>query len=76
MYPNTNIKSSDTIEVEKIAPGVVERESVNQPVQFGVKVVDGLVPIGRGQRELVIGDRGTGKTADCIDAIINKKGGD
>ncbi len=48
-----NIKSSDTIEVEKIAPGVVERESVNQPVQFGVKVVDGLVPIGRGQRELV-----------------------
>tara|TARA_B100000073_G_scaffold2508_1_gene2097 strand:+ start:9988 stop:11493 length:1506 start_codon:yes stop_codon:yes gene_type:complete len=71
-----NIKSSDTIEVEKIAPGVVERESVNQPVQFGVKVVDGLVPIGRGQRELVIGDRGTGKTAVCIDAIINQKGGD
>ena len=71
-----NIKSSDTIEVEKIAPGVVERESVNQPVQFGVKVVDWLVPIGRGQRELVIGDRGTGKTAVCIDAIINQKGGD
>ncbi|MFL2763350.1 MAG: F0F1 ATP synthase subunit alpha [Dehalococcoidia bacterium] len=71
-----NIKSSETIEVEKIAPGVVERESVNQPVQFGVKVVDGLVPIGRGQRELVIGDRGTGKTAVCIDAIINQKGGD
>ncbi len=71
-----NIKSSDTIEVEKIAPGVVERESINKPVQFGVKVVDGLVPIGRGQRELVIGDRGTGKTALCIDAIINQKGGD
>ena len=71
-----NINSSETIEVEKIAPGVVERESVNQPVQFGVKVVDGLVPIGRGQRELVIGDRGTGKTAVCIDAIINQKGGD
>ncbi len=71
-----NMSSSETIEVEKIAPGVVERESVNQPVQFGVKVVDGLVPIGRGQRELVIGDRGTGKTAVCIDAIINQKGGD
>ena len=71
-----SINSSETIEVEKIAPGVVERESVNQPVQFGVKVVDGLVPIGRGQRELVIGDRGTGKTAVCIDAIINQKGGD
>ena len=71
-----SISSSDTIVVEKIAPGVVERQSVSEPVQFGVKVVDGLVPIGRGQRELVIGDRGTGKTAVCIDAIINQKDGD
>ena len=71
-----SIASTETIEVEKIAPGVVERQSVSEPVQFGVKVVDGLVPIGRGQRELVIGDRGTGKTAVCIDAIINQKDGD
>ena len=71
-----SITSTETIEVEKIAPGVVERQSVSEPVQFGVKVVDGLVPIGRGQRELVIGDRGTGKTAVCIDAIINQKDGD
>jgi F-type H+-transporting ATPase subunit alpha len=71
-----SISTSDTMEVEKIAPGVVERQSVSEPVQFGVKVVDGLVPIGRGQRELVIGDRGTGKTAVCLDAIINQKDGD
>ena len=71
-----SISTSDTIEVEKIAPGVVERQSVSEPVQFGVKVIDGLVPIGRGQRELVIGDRGTGKTAVCLDAIINQKDGD
>ena len=71
-----SIASTETIEVEKIAPGVVERQSVSEPVQFGAKVVDGLVPIGRGQRELVIGDRGTGKTAVCIDAIINQKDGD
>ena len=71
-----SIASTETIEVEKIAPGVVERQSVSEPVQVGVKVVDGLVPIGRGQRELVIGDRGTGKTAVCIDAIINQKDGD
>ena len=71
-----SISTSDTMEVEKIAPGVVERQSVSEPVQFGVKVIDGLVPIGRGQRELVIGDRGTGKTAVCLDAIINQKNGD
>ena len=71
-----SISTSDTMEVEKIAPGVVERQSVSEPVQFGVKVIDGLVPIGRGQRELVIGDRGTGKTAVCLDAIINQKDGD
>jgi len=71
-----SIATTETIQVEKIAPGVVERQSVSEPVQFGVKVVDGLVPIGRGQRELVIGDRGTGKTAVCLDAIINQKDGD
>jgi len=62
--------------VEKIAPGVVTRKSVSIPVQFGVKVVDAMVPVGRGQRELIIGDRNTGKTAICLDAIINQKGGD
>jgi F-type H+-transporting ATPase subunit alpha len=60
--------------VEKIAPGVIERQSVDQPVQTGYKSVDAMIPIGRGQRELVIGDRQTGKTALAIDAIINQKG--
>ncbi len=59
--------------VEKIAPGVIERKSVDQPVQTGYKSVDAMIPIGRGQRELVIGDRQTGKTAFAIDAIINQK---
>ncbi len=57
--------------VEKIAPGIIKRKSVSQPVQTGVMAVDAMIPIGRGQRELVIGDRQTGKTAVCIDAIIN-----
>lgn len=60
--------------VEKIAPGVIERQSVDQPVQTGYKSVDSMIPIGRGQRELVIGDRQTGKTALAVDAIINQKG--
>jgi F-type H+-transporting ATPase subunit alpha len=60
--------------IEKIAPGVIERQSVDQPVQTGLKSVDAMVPIGRGQRELIIGDRQTGKTAVAIDAIINQKG--
>jgi len=60
--------------VEKIAPGVIERQSVDQPVQTGYKSVDAMIPIGRGQRELIIGDRQTGKTALAIDAIINQKG--
>ena len=60
--------------IEKIAPGVIERQSVNQPVQTGLKSVDAMVPIGRGQRELIIGDRQTGKSAVAIDAIINQKG--
>jgi F-type H+-transporting ATPase subunit alpha len=60
--------------VEKIAPGVIERQSVDQPVQTGYKSVDAMIPIGRGQRELIIGDRQTGKTALAIDAIINQQG--
>lgn len=62
--------------VEKVAPGVITRQSVDQPLQTGIKAIDGLVPIGRGQRELIIGDRQTGKTAVAIDTIINQKGGD
>jgi F-type H+-transporting ATPase subunit alpha len=62
--------------IEKIAPGVITRESVKQPVQTGIKVIDALIPIGRGQRELIIGDRQTGKTALAIDTIINQKGQD
>ena len=62
--------------VEKVAPGVIERQSVSQPVQTGLKSVDSMVPIGRGQRELIIGDRQTGKTAVAIDTIINQKGKD
>jgi F-type H+-transporting ATPase subunit alpha len=60
--------------IEKVAPGVVTRQSVNQPVQTGLKAIDAMVPIGRGQRELIIGDRQTGKTALAVDAIINQKG--
>ena len=60
--------------IEKIAPGVIERKSVDQPVQTGLKSIDAMVPIGRGQRELIIGDRQTGKTAVAVDAIINQKG--
>ncbi len=68
------IKTTQTAPVEKIAPGVIERQSVNQPVQTGLKAIDAMVPIGRGQRELIIGDRQTGKTAVAIDTIINQKG--
>ncbi|MBU2986542.1 F0F1 ATP synthase subunit alpha [Saccharophagus degradans] len=67
-----NAKKTDAI--EKIAPGVIARQSVDQPVQIGLKAVDTMVPIGRGQRELIIGDRQTGKTAVAVDAIINQKG--
>ena len=66
------IDSTETAPIEKIAPGVIERQSVNQPVQTGLKSIDSMVPIGRGQRELIIGDRQTGKTAVAIDAIINQ----
>jgi F-type H+-transporting ATPase subunit alpha len=62
--------------IEKVAPGVIARKSVSQPVQTGVKAIDSMVPIGRGQRELIIGDRQTGKTAVAVDTIINQKGKD
>jgi F-type H+-transporting ATPase subunit alpha len=68
------IETDFTSPIEKIAPGVIERQSVSQPVQTGLKSIDAMVPIGRGQRELIIGDRQTGKTAVAIDAIINQKG--
>src|SRR5215467_7102013 len=67
-------KASDVI--EKVAPGVIARKSVSQPVQTGLKAIDSMVPIGRGQRELIIGDRQTGKTAVAVDTIINQKGKD
>ncbi|MEY4730393.1 MAG: synthase subunit alpha, partial [Pseudomonadota bacterium] len=67
-----NAKLSEPI--EKIAPGVIDRKSVDQPMQTGLKSIDAMVPIGRGQRELIIGDRQTGKTAVAVDAIINQKG--
>jgi F-type H+-transporting ATPase subunit alpha len=69
-----NAKESDVI--EKVAPGVIWRQSVSQPVQTGLKSIDSMVPIGRGQRELIIGDRQTGKTAVAVDTIINQKGKD
>ncbi|HZC00966.1 MAG TPA: F0F1 ATP synthase subunit alpha [Gammaproteobacteria bacterium] len=68
------IATAETLPLEKIAPGVIARLSVSQPVQTGLKAIDAMVPIGRGQRELIIGDRQTGKTALAIDTIINQKG--
>jgi F-type H+-transporting ATPase subunit alpha len=69
-----NAKMTDVI--EKVAPGVIARKSVDQPLQTGLKSIDSMVPIGRGQRELIIGDRQTGKTAVALDTIINQKGKD
>ncbi len=68
------IESTKMSPIEKVAPGVIARQSVDQPVQTGLKAIDAMVPVGRGQRELIIGDRQTGKTAIAIDAIINQKG--
>src|SRR5215217_5583561 len=68
------INATMTAPIEKIAPGVIARKSVDQPMQTGIKSIDSMVPIGRGQRELIIGDRQTGKSAVAIDAIINQKG--
>jgi F-type H+-transporting ATPase subunit alpha len=62
--------------IERLAPGVIDRSPVNEPMQTGIKAIDGMIPIGRGQRELIIGDRQTGKTAIALDTIINQKGGD
>src|SRR5262245_15841259 len=70
------IKSTERRLVEGPAPSVLERESVREPLQTGIKAIDAMIPIGRGQRELIIGDRQTGKTAVCVDTIINQKGGD
>src|SRR5512135_58131 len=68
------INAKMTDKIEKVAPGVIARQSVDQPVQTGLKSIDSMVPVGRGQRELIIGDRQTGKTAVAVDAIINQKG--
>ncbi|MBT8493562.1 MAG: F0F1 ATP synthase subunit alpha [Deltaproteobacteria bacterium] len=68
------IETTQTSPIEKVAPGVIARKSVDQPVQTGLKAIDAMVPVGRGQRELIIGDRQTGKTAVAVDAIINQKG--
>jgi F-type H+-transporting ATPase subunit alpha len=70
------IKSTESRRVEVIAPGIVKRQPVREPLQTGIKAIDALIPIGRGQRELIIGDRQTGKTAVAIDTIINQKGKD
>ncbi|MDD9805415.1 MAG: F0F1 ATP synthase subunit alpha [Gammaproteobacteria bacterium] len=70
------INAQQTSPVEKVAPGVITRQSVSQPVQTGLKAIDSMVPIGRGQRELIIGDRQVGKTAVAVDTIISQKGGD
>src|SRR5207249_7328902 len=71
-----DIASTKARPVEKIAHGVIFRQPVTTPVQTGIKALDAMIPIGRGQRELIIGDRQTGKTAIAIDTILNQKGGD
>ena len=70
------IQTTRSRPLERVAPNVVSRQAVNKPVQTGIKAVDAMIPVGRGQRELIIGDRSTGKTAIAIDTIINQKGGD
>jgi len=71
-----SIKAVGTMVVDRKAPGIVYRQPVNEPLQTGLKAIDSMIPIGRGQRELIIGDRRTGKTAIAIDTIINQRGGD
>ena len=68
------VQRCDQRPVERVAPGVITRKSVDTPVQTGIKAIDALIPIGRGQRELIIGDRQTGKTTVAVDTIINQKG--
>ena len=70
------IETTERRRIELKAPGIVARQPVTQPLQTGLKAIDSMIPIGRGQRELIIGDRQTGKTALCLDTIINQKGGD
>src|SRR5216683_921740 len=70
------IQTTQFNSIERLAPGVVERQPVKEPMQTGIKAVDGMIPIGRGQRELIIGDRQTGKTTVAIDTILNQKGQD
>lgn len=70
------VETSKFNTIERLAPGVVDRSPVKEPLQTGIKAIDGMIPIGRGQRELIIGDRQTGKTAIALDTIINQKGGD
>ena len=70
------VQTKEFLPIERIAPGVVDRQPVKEPLQTGLKAIDGMVPIGRGQRELIIGDRQTGKTAVAVDAIINQRGKD
>src|ERR671912_889152 len=68
------IQTREFLPIERLAPGVVDRQPVKEPLQTGLKAIDGMVPIGRGQRELIIGDRQTGKTAVAVDTIINQRG--
>ena len=70
------IVTSERVPLERLAPGVIDRQPVREPLQTGIKAIDSMIPIGRGQRELIIGDRQTGKTAIILDTIINQKGGD
>src|SRR5213075_559105 len=70
------IHTPKTRKVEIVAPGIIKRQPVKEPLQTGIKAIDSMIPIGRGQRELIIGDRGTGKTAICVDTILNQKGQD
>jgi F-type H+-transporting ATPase subunit alpha len=70
------INSNDTRKIEVKAPGIIKRKPVHEPLQTGIKAIDSMIPIGRGQRELIIGDRKTGKTAVALDTIINQKGKD
>ena len=70
------IEASESRQIEVKAPGIIDRANVDQPMQTGIKVIDALTPVGRGQRELIIGDRKTGKTALAIDTILNQRGGD
>ena len=71
-----DIESNKTRPIERVAPGIITRKSVHQPLQTGLTAIDALTPIGRGQRELIIGDRQTGKTAIAVDTILNQKGQD